>query len=101
MNHKNQTKEALVKAAVQFRIWRAKADELKAQRAKVLGGCTGSQREFGHPPCPKYWKSSMKHKWCDGCLSTADINAKYRSAANKATGWQRSLYHWCDELKGA
>ena len=92
-------RQSLIQAAIEFRKWRAKADDLKAERAKILKSCTGSQRERGHAPCPKYWKVSMKHKWCDECLSTERVNRHYREAVNKATGWQRALYHWCDLVK--
>lgn len=99
MNQKNQTKESLIAAAQEFRKYRAEADRLKGERAKLLSMC--ERRLRGEPStCPRFFGHSFGAKWCDACLSTKDINEKYRRAAFKATGWQRALYGWCDKLKG-
>lgn len=96
---KNKEHQSLITAAIYFRQWRTKADDLRKQRAVILKACTGSQREFGHAPCPKYWKAGARHKWCDSCLSAEAVNKEFHEAAHKATGWQRALYHWCDTVK--
>lgn len=102
MNHKNQTKATnqagIINAALEFRMYRAEADRLKAERAKLLCMCVRKLRGE-KASCARFLGVPFRAKWCDVCLSTEDVNTKFREAANKATAWQRSLYHWCDKLK--
>lgn len=97
MNAVNQAKASLIKAAKEFKHWRAKADALKFERGRILKLCP--MKETRGKPCPTFYKG-QRHKWCDSCLSTEQVNMDFRQAVNKATGWQRALYHWCDEVKG-